>query len=460
MQVHQILSKALQDEGLLLLRFCQLGSVIALPKIRFPVQFGLVGACIGAGLVLAVFVSLSAGFVLAGIGLIGLAVLWRCHGWKAWHADAIFESIQHLPIPIAIYDTQDRLIVYNDLYSEHHPHLKDRKPDRFFSLPPSYKDIVLAGLSAELSPDEKSATAEKFSVAQPPEDGMLREREFPRVGWLRVGKRRLLSGGNVRVAIDINDLKARETELVSAVEQAQEADRAKFNFLSTMTHELRTPLNGIIGMASVVLHNDLDDRTRRNVEMLRGSGLHLLDLVNRVLDFSKINSKAVTEEEEVFNLHELVEEVVNETRFNPSADDLTVTAEIAPDVWPTWRANRTALRQLLTNLAGNAVKFTERGGVTLRVTETNTGISIDVEDTGIGIPTKKIERIFEAFEQADATTTRRYGGTGLGLAICADIVEAMSGDISVTSEVGVGSCFHVDLPLKAVDRELPVKAAS
>ncbi len=252
----------------------------------------------------------------------------------------------------------------------------------------------------------------------------------------------------------------RTARLNAMTERALAADAAKTRFLATVSHEVRTPLNGVIGMASVVLAGALDADARRNVGMIRTSGLHLLDVINRLLDYARAEHPYGPEDICTFDLPGVVEEVLGEARFSPHAEGLVLCAEIDPAVAPLRRGYRQGLRQVLTNLVGNAVKFTDRGSVTLRLlARPGDGLRIEVEDTGIGIPAEVQERIFRPFEQADASATRRHAGTGLGLAICAEIVRHMGGSIGVESAAGKGACFWVDLPLPvAAPERRPVSA--
>ena len=249
------------------------------------------------------------------------------------------------------------------------------------------------------------------------------------------------------------DLEARVIErtarLNAMTERALAADAAKTRFLATVSHEVRNPLNGVIGMATVVLAGDLDETTRRNVGIIRNSGFHLLEVINRILDYSKLDQAPAVADDVAFDLGDLVQEVLEEARFTEGAEALTLAAEIEPGLARARFGYRQGLRQILTNLVANAVKFTEEGGVTVRVSAgKDQAVRFEVRDTGIGIPEAARERIFLPFEQADGGVTRRYGGTGLGLAICAEIVERMGGEIGVESGAERGSVFWFETPLR------------
>lgn len=245
----------------------------------------------------------------------------------------------------------------------------------------------------------------------------------------------------------------RTARLRAMTERAIAADEAKSKFLATVSHELRTPLNGVIGMASLVLSRELDPRTRANVELIHGSGLHLLGVINRILDFSRLGHEGAPESETTFDLAVVLREVVEEARFSADAQGLVLSAEVAPGLPTLRRGLRQGMRQVLTNLVGNAVKFTDAGCVSVRLSAIGGDwVRGEVQDSGIGIAGTVRDRIFRPFEQADDTVTRRYGGTGLGLAICAETLARMGGRIGVESEPGTGSIFWFEVPLPRAER--------
>ncbi len=237
---------------------------------------------------------------------------------------------------------------------------------------------------------------------------------------------------------------AHEIELLNR--QVEQATRAKSAFLANMSHEIRTPMNAILGMAELLANTELTPDQQRYVDTFQRAGSNLLGIINDILDLSKVESGRITLEWIAFDLREVVERALELIRVKANEKGLEVKAEIAPDVPPVLAGDSTRLRQIILNLLGNSLKFTEKGGLTVRIAvehrvAESIGLRFAIADTGIGIPPEKLETIFESFTQADASTTRHYGGTGLGLSISKKLVELMGGRIWVESIVGEGSTF-------------------
>jgi PAS domain S-box-containing protein len=324
--------------------------------------------------------------------------------------------------------------------------------------------LVLASVLGQLI-DPEAFLAKVEALYQEPEaesddvleflDGRVFERTSKpqRVGGAVVGR--------VWSFRDTTERRRLEADVATALAQAREASRLKSAFLATMSHEIRTPMNGVLGLAELLLDTNLDATQRSQLMALRESGQTLMALINDILDFSKIEAGKLDLEQIEFDLPSAVGSVARIVSSQAHDKGLILRMKLAPDVPALVSGDSLRLRQVLLNLASNAVKFTDAGGVTISVHPRPDGrLRFSVADTGIGIDPAVRHILLDPFSQADSSTTRRFGGTGLGLAICAQLVELMGGTLEFDSLLGAGSTFWFDVPLRASDRSEVTPAAS
>ncbi|WP_412177167.1 ATP-binding protein [Mesorhizobium sp. ZC-5] len=337
-------------------------------------------------------------------------------------------------------DREGRIIYANRIFAE----LVGFEQKRLFG-----RTLAELGVDVGVVPDAAFSDGECLSST----DVAIRTPQGPRwFSWIELSVRDKLSDtvSHRAIARDITGRKRAETALINARERAEFASQAKSRFLATVSHEIRTPMNGIMGMAKLLADTQLSPEQRTYVGAVSTSASALLALIEDLLDYSKIEAGRIELEPQPVSPRDIAESVVELLSSRAFAKDIGLGCHIAPDVPATIVVDPGRLRQVLINLVGNAVKFTEAGGVLVAVTRAGTEeaptIRFSIADTGPGMEKESLDRIFQEFEQADGTSTRRHGGAGLGLAISKRIIDSVGGTISVTSEPGKGSEFVLEIP--------------
>ncbi len=373
------------------------------------------------------------------------------------------EVLESLPAGVVIYDRDDHYVLANRKLHEALPAMiPAMQPGK------TLRDAVLLAHEAGYFRQSGDPDLDALYDVDPEawiegylQSYQVRHRVFERSHangrWFKAIDTRTEDGTFVGVRVDISELKQREEELRSAREEAIIADRAKSEFLANMSHEIRTPMNGVLGMAELLAKTDLSAKQKTFADIILKSGNALLNIINDILDFSKIDAGHIVLDAGPFHLGEAVGDVVTLMSSRAKEKDLELIVRVAPGLSRAVVGDVGRIRQILTNLVGNAVKFTEKGHVLVNVSgqETEDGrveLQFSVTDTGIGIPREKLALVFEKFSQVDASSTRRHEGTGLGLAITSRLVDLMGGEIGVESVEGRGSTFWFTLTLpKATD---------
>jgi PAS domain S-box-containing protein len=374
------------------------------------------------------------------------------------------DAVESLDAGLVMFDADERLVICNERFRAMYPALAD------LMTPGATYEAIIRAAARAYPPDAEGGPSEDERVAERLDHFRHRKGSSYEVGgggrWSRIGEFATSECGTVCLITDITDLKRHEEELRRARDEAQTAARVKAEFLANMSHEIRTPMNGVLGMAELALGTTLTPRQREYVAAIKSSAEALLTVINDVLDFSKIDAGKLELDRAPFGLRALIDDTLR--TFAPRADEkgLELCARVAPAAPDVLLGDPHRLRQVLVNLVGNAIKFTEAGEVVVSI-DVESGdaegpaLIFAVRDTGIGIPADRREAVFRAFEQADGSTTRRYGGTGLGLTISARLVAMMGGRIWVEENLGGGSVFQFTARFGRVEgAEVPPTPAS
>ena len=366
----------------------------------------------------------------------------------------LWDSLETIRDGFAVFDPDDRLIAANRAYLSIFEGLEMVRPG-----------VPLATLMELLADEGLADIGDRTSADW--QTMMLDRYRSDRIGhavlkmwngqFVQLIDRRTRDGDLVTLALNITEQTHREEQLREARARAEGANRAKSAFLANMSHEIRTPMNGVVAMADMLAETDLDEEQRAFADTIRSSGEALLVIINDVLDYSKIEADKISFKSAPFDLERSIHDVV--TLLQPSARDKGLQIAVDFDLFMpgTYIGDAGRVRQVLTNLVGNAIKFTNEGHILIRVVglpgenETDYRVHVTVEDTGIGIPEDKLESVFQEFQQVENDQDRAHDGTGLGLAITKRLIEAMGGAVWVDSREGVGSGFGFSLPLIATE---------
>ncbi|MFP4303986.1 MAG: response regulator [Rhodosalinus sp.] len=366
----------------------------------------------------------------------------------------MWSAVEELPDGFVVYDAEDRLVTCNARYRELYAESAEAMVPGA-----SFEEVLRHGLArrqfAEALGREEAWLEERLEQHRAAETAI--ELQLADGRWLRIFEKETSDGGRVGLRVDITHLKEQQKALEQAMERAEAANRAKSAFLANMTHEIRTPMNGVVGMAELLANTGLTEDQALYVETIRTSGESLLVIINDVLDYSKIEADKLSLHPEPFDLERCIHEIV--MLLQPTARDKGLVMLVDYDLFLPTRfvGDPGRIRQVLTNLIGNAVKFTADGHVLVRVTglpDSDSGsaeVIVTVEDTGIGIAADRQEHIFGEFNQVEDACNRSFEGTGLGLAITRRLIDLMGGQIWVESEEGAGACFGFRVPLPAAE---------
>lgn len=388
--------------------------------------------------------------MVAGIAAVAALAIWMWWMSRASALSQLRQAIEAMPDGLAFYDGEDRLVLWNTRYAEVNPELSTNLQRGM-----TFREIVQIGLDEGLYSDAKGREAEWLEERMNTRAVRATTMEQRIAGdrWLRVSDRRTVAGGTVTICTDITELKRDARALAEARDAAQAANSAKSQFLANMSHEIRTPLNGVIGVAQALANTDLSAQQAEMLELIQSSSRTLQVLLSDILDLARVESGRLELTEEAFDLGRAVREAAQLYETSAREKGLQFFVEITPDVDRWIAGDVVRLKQILTNLVSNSVKFTAQGFVCLTamtgpVRNGQPTLRFAVEDTGIGFDSDTRNRLFSRFEQADGGITRKFGGSGLGLSISRQLAEMMGGELDCESEPGGGSSFMLTIPLR------------
>lgn len=384
---------------------------------------------------------------------------------KSLYQNILIEALEAIPDGFVIYDEQDRMVVCNNAYKEIYktsaPALKEGN---------SFEDIVRYGVERGQYPQagdtDKSREdwiAERVNAHLNPAGEIIQQTDEGR--WLKIDERKTINNYIVGIRSDVTQIKNAEEALIKQAEElhrlvdenqkakkeAEAATQAKSNFLAIISHELRTPMTGVLGLCDLLLDSELQPLQENQLKNLKASGETLLTLLNNILDYSKFEAGQLSFEKISFDFKNLIKEVLDLMKANAEQKNLILQCEFSPEDRDFfYLSDATRIRQVVLNFVANAIKFTESGTITIRLTQENKPeqLLLEVIDTGIGIDPEHGEKLFAPFTQADETTTRKFGGTGLGLAICKMIINGLGGQIGYHGDQEMGSTFYFRLELE------------
>lgn len=377
--------------------------------------------------------------------LVAAACLCRSEATLERQNSLLQSTLENIGEGLSVFDGEGRLIAWNSRFCD----LLDLPPDLGAGAP-LREILMLQAVRGDFGDGEPEAEAARRLEQFYREVPTIKERAIPGGRILQIRRRSMPGGAVVSVYSDITDLKTSERKLIQARSQAETANRSKSDFLANMSHELRTPLNAIIGFSEII-SNELfgpieNDKYLEYIKDIHNSSLHLLSIINDVLDMSKIEAGKLELSEEALDIQEVIADVIRMMHEQADSRGIALTAQRLNDQAEIW-ADERAMKQVFLNLLSNAIKFSQEGGrVCIRVIAEPDLTVVEFEDHGIGMTAEEQVRALQPFGQAQPATTRNYGGTGLGLPITKGLVEAHGGRLSIESRAGCGTIVRVILP--------------